>query len=329
MAAKKTSKTQSTQIRRALEPEGPVISREEFLAFKNPKGDVIVEIGGRSVALTSLDRIYWPQEKISKFELLSYYLQIWPLIKPFLEDRPAILQRYPRGINAPKFFQHDLQHAPAYVRTVKMLNEQGREIDYAVYTDLPSLLYLVNLGTIEQHPWHSRVQDITHPDWLVLDLDPRGAPWRNVLKVAGVARKVMETRGLRAYPKTSGSSGIHLYLPLQLKHDYEQVADFAHRLAEEIVSRVPELSTVERAIAGRRKGQVYVDWLQNAKGKSMVSPYSVRAKPGGTVSMPLTWENLEQGVKISDFTLKNVPELIQEHGNAWERFFEDRQRLDF
>ncbi len=315
------------RIKRTPARKGSSLLIEEFLSLKNPTGDVIVGIDGTRVALTHLDRVYWPTERITKFELLCYYIRIFPFIDPFLRNRPAILQRYPRGIAAPKFFQHDLQSAPGYLRAARMRNEEGREIDYAVYTDLPSLLHLVNLGTIEHHPWHSTIDRIDRPDWLVIDLDPRGAPWENVLRVARVTRAVFDGWGLSVYPKTSGSSGIHLYLPLEPIFDYDAVALFAEVVANEVALRVPEIATVERSPSARKKGQVYVDWLQNARGKSMVSPYSARAKRGATVSMPVTWEEINEGVQISDFTIRNVPKRLKTEGDRWSGFFEHRQRL--
>lgn len=324
----KTSGIKPAKIKTLPPSTEKPISLESFLALKKPVGGATVKIDGESVSFTHLDRVYWPDEPITKFELLSYYIRIAPRIMPFLEERPAILQRYPRGIAVPKFFQHDLESAPSYLHAVRMQNEEGREIDYAVYRGLPSLLYLVNIGTIEQHPWHSRLAQITRPDWLVLDLDPHTAPWENVIKVALTARKVFEKRGLRAYPKTSGSSGLHLYLPLRPEYEYEAVSEFAHALAKEVADAVPGIATVERTLAGREKGQVYVDWLQNAKGKSMAAPYSVRARPGAPVSMPLTWEQVAKGVRISDFTLKNIFGQMGRRKDPWGRFFDDLQKID-
>ncbi|HZE69229.1 MAG TPA: non-homologous end-joining DNA ligase [Pyrinomonadaceae bacterium] len=319
--------TKPAGVKRTPRKKGPEISLNEFLSLKNPKGDLVLNVEGEYVSLTSLDRIYWPDEKLTKFDLLCYYIRVREYIMPFLKDRPAILQRWPRGIKAPMFFQQDLESAPAFIKTVRLKNLEGRELDYAVYTTIGSLLHFVNLGSIEQHPWHATVKHLSKPDWIALDLDPKKAPWENVLHVAVAVKKVCDEIGLRAFPKTSGSSGIHIYLPLAPRNEYEKVAEFARLLAGEVASREPAIATVERSIAKRKSNQVYVDWMQNARGKSLASVFTVRAKPKATVSMPLTWQQVERGVKISDFTLLNVPGLIAKKGNAWADFFSARQTL--
>jgi bifunctional non-homologous end joining protein LigD len=314
-------------IKRTRAREGPVISAAEFLALKKPKGDLILTIGGERVSLTSLDRIYWPEEKLTKFDLLCYYLKISSHIMSYLKDRPAILQRYPRGIKAPMFFQQDLESAPPFIKSVRLTNQEGRELNYAVFTTVGSLLHFVNLGTIEQHPWHSTIKHLDKPDYLMLDLDPKEAPWKNVLEVALVCREVLRELGLPAFPKTSGSSGIHIYLPLKPKYDYGKTAEVAMALANEVAQRVPKIATTQRSLAKRQKQQVYVDAMQNARGKTIAAPYSARARANATVSMPLTWAQIQKGVKISDFTIKNVPSLLTKNHDAWENFFEHRFTL--
>lgn len=325
--ARKTSATGKAQLKRTAGKRGPAISVDEFLALKNPKGDLILSVDDALVSLTSLDRVYWPNEKLTKFDLLCFYIRISPHLLPFLKDRPAILQRWPRGINAPMFFQQDLESAPRFVKSVRLTNQEGRELDYAVYTTTASLLHFVNLGTIEQHPWHSTIRKLDKPDWIAIDLDPKKAPWENVLQVALLTKQVCDEVGIRAFPKTSGSSGIHIYLPLKPTNNYGRVADYARLLATEIAGRAPRIATVERSLAKRGVNQVYVDWMQNARGKSLASVYTTRAKPKATVSMPLTWKQVEKGVKISDFTLKNVPALVEKTGKAWADFFSSRQTL--
>src|SRR2546427_1339675 len=170
MTATSTSKS---GVKRTIPKKGPAVSLEEFLSLKQPKGDLLLNVIGEQVSLTSLDRVYWSDEKITKFDLLCYYVRVSRLMMPFLKDRPAILQRWPRGVNAPMFFQQDLESAPAFINVARLTNKEGRELDYAVYTTTASLLHFVNLGTIEQHPWHSTIAKLDNPDWMAIDLDSK------------------------------------------------------------------------------------------------------------------------------------------------------------
>lgn len=306
-----------------------IVTAEEFLSLERPKGDLLLKIGREQVSVTSLDRVYWPDEKLTKFDLLCFYLKVADYIVPHLKDRPAILQRWPRGINAPMFFQQDLESAPEFIKTKRLTNQEGRELDYAVFSTIASVLHFVNLGNIEQHPWHSTVKHLDKPDWIAIDLDPKSAPWENVLEVALKVKEVADEIGLEVFPKTSGSSGLHIYVPLKPTNEYEQVAEFAKLLAGEVARRVPKIATVERAIAKRKSTQVYVDWMQNARGKSLAAVFTARAKPKASVSMPLTWKQVSQGVKIADFTITNVPEILKKKGDPWSNFFASRQALKF
>jgi bifunctional non-homologous end joining protein LigD len=317
------------EVKRTKQKRGTVVTAEEFLSLDRPKGDLIIKVGREQVAVTSLDRIYWPDEKLTKFDLLSYYMKVADYIMPYLQDRPAILQRYPRGIKAPMFFQQDLESAPEFIKTARLVNQEGRELDYGVYSTIGSVLHFVTLGTIEQHPWHSTVKRLDKPDWIAIDLDPKKAPWENVLQVALVVKEVADEIGLKAFPKTSGSSGIHIYIPLKPTNEYDKVSEFARLFASEVARRAPQIATVERTIAKRKSTQVYVDWMQNARGKSLAAVFTARAKPKATVSMPLTWPQVTKGVKIDDFTITNVPELLKKKADAWKDFFESRQTLKF
>jgi len=314
------------EVKRTKQKRGTVVTVAEFLSLERPKGDLVLKVGREQVSVTSLDRIYWPDENLTKFDLLSFYLKVADYIMPFLQDRPAILQRYPRGIKAPMFFQQDLDSAPEFIKTARLTNQEGRQLDYGVYSTTASLLHFVNLGTIEQHPWHSIIKRLDKPDWIAIDLDPKRAPWENVLQVALLVKEVADEIGLQAFPKTSGSSGIHIYVPLKPKNEYEKVGEFVRLFASEVAGRAPKIATVERTIAKRKSTQVYVDWMQNARGKSLAAVFTARAKPGATVSMPLTWKQIENGVKIQDFTITNVPELLQK-GDPWADFFNARQTL--
>ncbi len=326
-SVKKKSTTRLQSVKSTRPHEATSVTPEEFLSLKKPKGDLVLQIDSERVSLTSLDRVYWPDQGYTKFDLLSYYLKISSHIMPFLKDRPAILQRYPRGVKAPMFFQQDLESAPAFIKTVRLTNQEGRELNYAVYTTVGSLLHFVNLGTIEQHPWHSTLKNLDKPAYLMLDLDPKEAPWQNVLEVALICKEVFDELELPAFPKTSGSSGIHVYLPLKPKYDFAKIAAVATALASEVAQRAPQIATVQRSLAKRQKQQVYVDAMQNARGKTIAAVYSARAKPGATVSMPLAWKQIEKGVKISDFTIKNAPALLKKNNDTWSKFFNSRHDL--
>lgn len=301
------ARAQSSSVRRNPMPSAEgALSAEEFLALRKLEGDVVVQLGEERVALTHLERPYWAKEGISKGELLQYYLLVSPVLLPFLKDRPAILKRYPRGVDQAPFFQHDLESAPEFLAVETLPTDTGRQVDYAVYTTTASLLYLANLGTVEQHPWHSRMGELDHPDWLVLDLDPHHAEWETLVEVAQAVRRGLEGVKRKAYLKTSGSRGLHIYARTEPGDTYEDSHRLARAVAETVSAEFPRLATVERALADRKEGQVYVDSEQNARGKSVAAPFSVRARPGATVSYPLTWAELEAGARMQDFNLQSV-----------------------
>jgi bifunctional non-homologous end joining protein LigD len=303
------------------------MSGAALLRKRELEGDMVLKLGRKVVEATSLDRVYWPDEGYTKGDLIRYYVRVGRFIMPYLKGRPVILKRFPNGVGRESFFQHNVEAAPEVLKTERLESESGRMLNYAVYTDLASLVYLVNLGTIEQHPWHSRVPNLEQPDYIVFDLDPHGAPFANVLKIALEMRDVLKDLRLTGYPKTSGSSGVHIYVPLRPRYEYEEVAEFSEQVSARVAERLPEIATVERRIAERKKGQVYVDWQQNAKGKSAASVYTARAKRGATVSTPVTWREVSRGFEISDFTIETVPPRLKKKGDLWKEVLKDRQAL--
>jgi bifunctional non-homologous end joining protein LigD len=304
-----------------------LIPAKTFLRQPELSGDLKLKVGRTRVEVTSLDRLYWPGDGYTKGDLLRYYLSLGKTLLPYLKDRPTILKRYPNGINAPMFFQHNVENAPDLLKTVGLESEAGRAINYAVYSDLAALVYLVNIGAVEQHPWHSRVTDLEHPDYVVFDLDPHGAPFASVRQVALVMHDVLKELKLTGYAKTSGSSGIHIYVPIRRRYGYEEVAEFSEQVSERVAERAPRIATVERRLAARQPDQVYVDWQQNARGKAAAAVYSVRAKPGASVSTPVTWKEIARGFEIGDFTIRTVPPRLKKKGDLWKELFKDRQRL--
>lgn len=303
-------------------------------AFETNKlgGDIQVKAGGEVIALTNLDKVYWPEDGDTKGDLVKYYYDVSKYILPYLEDRPLIMKRYPNGIGGKSFHQHDVNKAPDFVRTASLEVEEGggHTVDYIIGGNLPTLLYMTNLGAIECHPWHSRISDLGHPDWLVLDLDPgEGVNYKTICELAITVKDVLERIGLEGYPKTSGSRGLHVYVPLKPVYSYEDVAALAERVATLVVANEKsEIATVERSLNRRKKGQIYVDHMQNARGKSVVAPYSVRPRAGATVSAPLEWREVESGrITPQDFTIKNMGERLAKKGDLFQAVLSRKQSL--
>jgi bifunctional non-homologous end joining protein LigD len=291
-----------------------------------------VKVGREVVPLTHLERIYWPGEGYTKGELVRYYYEVADYILPYLKDRPLIMKRYPGGIDGPSFHQHDVNEAPAFVRTVPLEVEDGggHEVDYIVGDNLATLVYMANLGAVERHPWHSRVRDLEHPDWFVFDLDPgEGVAFETICDVAVTTRDVLARIGLDSYPKTSGSRGIHVYVPVEPEYDYEAIAELAAQVATVVAREQSEVATVERSKRKRGARMIYVDHMQNARGKSVVAPYSVRPKPGATVSAPLEWKEVERKkVETSDFHIKNMLRRVERKGDLFAPVLKKKQRLE-
>jgi bifunctional non-homologous end joining protein LigD len=262
----------------------------------------------REVKFSNLEKIFWPDEGYTKGDLINYYRAIAPWLLPYLKDRPVVLTRYPDGIAGKWFFQKD---APAFVpdwlRTERMWSEETkRDIDYFVCDDEESLLYLANLGTIPLHVWGSRVASLEQPDWCILDLDPKEAPFRHVVTVAREIRALCDDIELPCFIKTSGSTGLHVLLPLGRQCTYEQCRSLGGLLARVIAAQLPDIATTTRQV-GKRGARVYLDWLQNGHGQLLVAPFSVRPLPGAPVSMPLAWSEVTPKLDIRKFTIANAP----------------------
>jgi bifunctional non-homologous end joining protein LigD len=311
---------------------GKAVPVGRALKAKTLEGDVSVKVGREVVPLTHLERVYWPGEGYTKGDLVRFYHEVADYILPYLKDRPLIMKRYPGGIGGPFFHQHDVNEAPSFVRTVPLQVEDGggHEVDYLVGDNLATLLYMANLGAIERHPWHSRVSDLEHPDWFVFDLDPgEGVEFETICDVAVTTRDVLARLGLDSYPKTSGSRGLHVYVPVEPKYDYEAIAELAEQVATIVAREQSEVATVERSKRKRGAGMIYVDHMQNARGKSVVAPYSVRPKPGATVSAPLEWREVErQKVETSHFHIRNMLRRLERKGDLFGPVLKKRQGLE-
>ena len=309
---------------------GKVVPVSTALKKKESSGDVNVKVGREVVPLTNLDRVYWPDEGFTKADLIRYYDEVSEYILPYLKDRPLIMKRYPAGIGGQSFHQHDVNEAPEFVRTVRhRATEDGHEVDYIVGGDRATNLYMANLGAVERHPWHSRVENLEHPDWFVFDLDPgAGVPSETICEVAVAVRDVLERVGLKSYAKTSGSRGIHVYVPVKAIYSYEEVAELAAQVATVVAREKAEAATVERSLAKRKRGQIYVDHMQNARGKSVVAPYSVRPKPGAPVSAPLEWQEVERKkITPRQFDITNIGRRLARKGDLFRAVLTKRQSL--
>ena len=317
-----TSNKSST---RAAKP--PTAARA--LTQPGPSGDLDVRVGSEVVSLTHLDRVYWPDAGITKGDLLRYYWQVRAPLLLALKDRPLILKRYPNGIDQKPFFQHDVdvKSLPPFVDTFAAESETGRALHYAVCQNAATLLYLVNLGTIAMNPWSSRVGAIDRPDWMVFDLDPGQVAFRTVCDAALAVKDVLDRLGLASHAKTSGSRGIHLYVPLKPVHTYQQVAELAESVARQVAAERSDLATVERSKASRPAGKVYVDFLQNAHGKSVACAYSAREHPGATVSAPLTWREVQSCPDLSEFNIHTMPQRLTKRGDLFQAVRGGRQTL--
>lgn len=291
-------------------------------------GNIPVRIGSHTVSLTHLEKLYWPEDGLTKGDLIRYYAKTAEYILPYLKDRPVILKRYPNGIDQASFYQHDFDEVPEFVQTLTVNVGSGRTIDYAICNNIQTLLYLANLGTIAQNPWHSRAASLEYPDWMVFDLDPEKAEWSVVCKVALEIRTVLKELSLDCYPKTSGARGLHMFVPIQSAYDYATVGRFAHDVAMVVARRRPEIATIERSLSKRKPGMVYIDYLQNAEGKTITSVYSVRAKKGATVSAPLDWMEVKLCVPPSTFTMTSMAERFSEKGEMFNKVLTRRQTLD-
>jgi bifunctional non-homologous end joining protein LigD len=285
---------------------------EEQNQIEVSEGDEPKGPSPRPVAFTNLQKVFWPDDGYTKGDLIDYYRTISLWMLPYLADRPVVLTRYPDGIAGKSFFQKDAPgFVPDWIRTERMWSEQAeREIDYFVCDDESSLLYLINMGTIPLHVWASRTAKIDRPDWCVLDLDPKDAPFSDVITIAQSLHALCEEIGLPNLVKTSGSSGLHVLIPLGGQCSYEEARSLGELLARLITAELPEISTVTRQVS-RRGGKVYVDYLQIGAGRLIVAPFSVRPLPGAPVSMPLRWSEVKPSLDIRSFTIETAPPRMQ------------------
>lgn len=289
--------------------------------FFNPTDKIqLKKINAHEIKFTNLSKIYWPDDKIAKRDMLTYYHQVAPYILPYLKDRPQSMNRHPDGINGESFYFKDVSGtAPDWVETFEYKSDSDNRVrKYLVAKDEASLLYMANLGCIEMNPWHSKVETEDYPDWCIIDLDPAAKQtFQQVIEAAIVTKDILASMGVVSYPKTSGSTGIHIYIPLGAKYTYDQSKEFARVIATLVQREMPKYTSIERIVKARG-GKMYIDFLQNRPQATVAAPYSIRPKPGATVSMPLQWDEVKKGLKMSDFTIHNALERIQGTGDIFK-----------
>ncbi|RZK50659.1 MAG: DNA ligase D [Pedobacter sp.] len=298
-------------------------------AKSNVEEAEVLKYGKKTVKLTNPQKIYWPVEKITKGDMLNYYKKVADFILPHLKDRPLSLNRHPNGINEAGFFQKDLNtdQIPAWIKTAPLRSSHlEKEIDYLVCNDEATLLWMANLGCIEINPWMSTYKKPDEPLFAVLDLDPQGVDFKDVVKVALTAKDILDELKIISFVKTSGSRGMHIVIPLA-KYDYEVSKNFVHYLGGRILEIHPDLCSLERS-PSKRKNKIYLDFLQNRRGQTIVAPYSLRPKPGATVSMPLQWEEVNAKLKISDFTIFNALKRLEKVGDIWADMYKVKNKIN-
>jgi bifunctional non-homologous end joining protein LigD len=287
-----------------------------------------VKYGNKKITLTNLKKIFWPDLGKTKRDLLLYYAAIAPALLPHLKDRAMVMKRYPNGIDGKFFFmKRTPAYRPEWLETCSIEHGSGSIIDFPIAQDLASLLWIVNLDCIDFNPWYARCDDVNRPDFLHFDLDPvPPAEFDQVRLVALLVKRYLDERHVESYAKTTGSRGIHIYVPIQRKPLQKEVWRVAKRIAIELADQSPDAMTSEYRVALRPAGRVLVDYNQNAWGRTLASVYSVRPRPEASVSAPVTWEEVEAGISIADFTMDTVPPRVVKLGDLFKPVLRQRSR---
>lgn len=306
---------EANKTRKMLQP----VSKQGRKSLLNPTEETQVKkVNGHELSFTNLSKVYWPDDGYSKRDMLNYYYQVAPYILPYLTDRPQSLNRYPNGIKGHSFYQKDVTgKVPDWIQQFPYTTSEGEDKNFMVPNDDASLLYMANLGAIEMNPWNSTIHYPDYPTWCLIDLDPsKKNSFEQVIQVAQAVNEVLTEMKVKSYPKTSGSTGMHIYIPLAAQYTYDQSQLFAKIIATEVQQRLPDFTSIERMIR-KRKGKLYIDYLQNRPQATLAAPYSLRPKPGATVSMPLHWDEVKKGLQLKDFTIKNALERIKAEGDLF------------
>jgi bifunctional non-homologous end joining protein LigD len=299
------------------------------LEISNEKKDVEHSVGDRTVKLTNLDKVFFPEIGATKRDVLQYYADVSPVLLPHIKDRAMVMKRYPNGAAGEFFFMKRAPSPrPSWIQLCPILHSSGNLVEFPMIQDLASLLWVVNLGCIDLNQWYAKCDDVDRPDYLHFDLDPvPEAGFEQVRETALIVRDALAELKISSYPKTTGSKGIHIYIPIHRGPVQKQVWTFAKALAKTLESRHPDIITAEYRVAKRPAGRVLVDYNQNAWGRTLASAYSIRPRPLATVSTPLSWEELESGCSIDDFRIDNVPRRVEKLGDLYAPLLAKTGRL--
>ncbi|RXK83415.1 DNA ligase D [Filimonas effusa] len=315
VAVSNLTKKEATKTEKMLKP----VSKKGRKTLLNPTEETQVKtVNGNELSFTNLSKPYWPNDGYSKRDMLNYYYQVAPYILPYLVDRPQSLNRYPNGIKGGSFYQKDVTgKVPDWIQQFPYTTGEGEDKNFMVASNEASLLYMANLGVIEMNPWSSTIHYPDYPNWCLIDLDPsKSNTFDQVITVAQTVNEVLTEMKVKSYPKTSGSTGIHIYIPLGAQYTYDQSQLFAKMIAASVQQRLPEFTSIER-MTRKRKGKLYIDYLQNRPQATLAAPYSLRPKPGATVSMPLHWEEVKKGLQLKDFNIQNAIARITSEGDIF------------
>jgi bifunctional non-homologous end joining protein LigD len=293
------------------------LALKKSAALASHRDDEQLSIDGHVLKLTHLNKVYWPAEKYSKRDLVNYYLEVAPFILPYLKDRPQSLNRHPDGIESEGFYQKNVENPPSWIKTVKVHSDSGqKDINFLLCQEEATLVYLANLGCIELNPWSSRVGVLEQPDYLVIDLDPEDIDFDQVIEAAQVVHEILEHAEALSVCKTSGKTGLHIYVPLGARYTYEQARNFGEIIARLAHRKLPKSTSVVRSPTKRQK-RVYLDFLQNRQGQTLAAPYSVRPVPGAVVSTPLSWSEVKPGLDPTQFTIRTLPKRLEHVLDLW------------
>src|SRR6267142_2625658 len=306
-------------------------TKASILKLKLPKDKkgLEVEIEGRVVKLTNIDKPFWPKLGVVKRDLIQYYINIAPALLPHVNDRAMVMKRYPNGAAGEFFFMKRAPSPrPQWIEICHIEHSSGNVIDFPMIQDLPSLMWVINLGCIDLNQWYARCDDVDRPDYLHFDLDPvPGASFEKVTETALLVRQGLEALKMTSCAKTTGSKGIHVYVPIERGPTQKQVWGFAKEFAHALAAQAPQLVTAVYTVSKRPKGRVLVYYNQNAWGRTLASIYSLRPQPKATVSTPVEWSELERGVSIDDFRIDNVPARVRKLGDLWKQLLAKRGRF--